>query len=411
MPSGVGLLSYIPTWSYILTCQMTLESSMVPSMDLLGFWSYVHTDDEVDMGRATQLAKDIAANYEATKGERIELFLDRDDLHWGDAWLDRVDEALSNVAFFIPVITPLYFTRLECRRELQFFVNKAEKLGVTEIILPILYRDVPALHEADPTDPLMKTIKQIQWRSWTELRLKDRFSSEYRTAVDELAVELVRRVMVVESKDVVSAVESADDSAEEGEAGTLDKIAALEEAMPRWTESLSAISEEIDRIGKIMSQGTVDIERGTKSGKGTAARLTVARRVAQELGGPVENIEVLGQTFATSLAEIDEGVRTLLIEGAAQLQESNDPAELAQYCEFVGTIRGLVIASREGLGSVKQMVASSQPLEKMSKDMRMPLRRLRSSLTAMAQAQEITDAWGVVVDESSIDCQGSAKQS
>ena len=43
--------------------------------ELLGFWSYVHKDDDVDMGRVTQLARDIVANYEAIKAEEIRLFL------------------------------------------------------------------------------------------------------------------------------------------------------------------------------------------------------------------------------------------------------------------------------------------------------------------------------------------------
>jgi len=163
-------------------------------VDLLGFWSYVHADDDVDMGRVTHLGKDIVSNYEAIKAEGINLFLDRDDLHWGDIWRDQVDEALSNVAFFIPVITPRYFTRPECRRELQFFVTKADRLGITELILPILYIDVPELHEDEPNDPLMQIVKRIQWTPWLEYRFEDRVSGRYRGAVDQLARELVRRV-------------------------------------------------------------------------------------------------------------------------------------------------------------------------------------------------------------------------
>ncbi len=96
-----------------------MSSTLVTSrsaMDLLGFWSYVHANDEVDMGRVTQLAIDIVGHYRAITGESIRLFLDRDDLHWGDQWREQVAEALSNVAFFIPVVTPRYFQRVESRR-------------------------------------------------------------------------------------------------------------------------------------------------------------------------------------------------------------------------------------------------------------------------------------------------------
>src|SRR4051812_29292169 len=102
------------------------------------------------MGRVVQLAKDIVAHYEALTAEKIELFLDRDDLRWGDQWRDKIDESLANVAFFIPVVTPRYFTRVECRHELQFFANRTEKLGIRALILPILYIDVPGLREDEP---------------------------------------------------------------------------------------------------------------------------------------------------------------------------------------------------------------------------------------------------------------------
>jgi hypothetical protein len=89
--------------------------------EMLGFWSYVHADDEMDWGRISNLARDIVGHYEGLRAEKIELFLDRDDLHWGDQWRHKIDAALSNVAFFVPVITPRYFASAECRRELQFF--------------------------------------------------------------------------------------------------------------------------------------------------------------------------------------------------------------------------------------------------------------------------------------------------
>src|SRR5450759_3492639 len=50
--------------------------------DLLGFLSYVHADDALDDGRIQDLGRDIVGHYEAITAEAIELFLDRDDLHW-----------------------------------------------------------------------------------------------------------------------------------------------------------------------------------------------------------------------------------------------------------------------------------------------------------------------------------------
>lgn len=377
--------------------------------DLLGFWSYVHADDELDGGRATQLGRDIVGHYEAAKNEVIKLFLDHDDLHWGDQWRDQIDEALSNVAFFIPVITPRYFGRVECRRELQFFADRAEQLHISELILPILYIDVPELHEDMPKDPLMRIVKRIQWEPWTELRFADRTSPEYRMAVDKLARELVRRVAAVEATDIVAAAEAIEDSASDGsgDPGVLERLAALEEAMPRWSETMIAIGKEIEAIGNVMERGTTDMDKGEAQGKGFVARLTVARRVANELAEPVERLEGLGQFFVSDLSEIDAGIRVLLQRIEEEVVE--DPSHLVEVCEFLQTIRDLSNSAHEGLGAVEGMITASASMDGMSKDMRAPLRRMKNSLTSMFEAREITDEWAALVDAADIDCSGLAR--
>lgn len=373
---------------------------------MLGFWSYVHADDNVDMGRVVQLGRDIVANYEAITAESVELFLDLDYLHWGDTWRDRIDEALSNVAFFVPVLTPRYFKSPECRRELQFFVGRAGALGIDELILPILYIEVPELNEDEPSDPLVKMVKSIQWRSWTAFRFADRSAGEYRQAVHDLAQELDHRIRTVEKVDVAAVMAERAEAAADSEAGTLDKIAALEVAMPRWSKTLEAITAQMEGIGLIMDQATSDLGRGDRQGKGAAARLVVARRVAQELETPVSEIEHLGQQFAVDLAEIDSGVRTLLEEGALQVTQAGgvDNVSLDEYCDFVGSIRLLADATKEGLGSVEGMISAVQNLERMSKDMRSPVRRLRASLTAMMEARETTAGWVELADQLGVSC-------
>src|SRR3954452_5800638 len=117
--------------------------------NLEGFWSYVHADDEADQGRVAQLARDVVDQFKMLTGDEIDLFLDQDALEWGDRWKDKIDDSLASVAFFIPVITPRYFRSAECRRELQFFARRARELGVSELVLPLLYVDFPALHEQD----------------------------------------------------------------------------------------------------------------------------------------------------------------------------------------------------------------------------------------------------------------------
>lgn len=378
-------------------------------MDLLSFWSYVHADDEVDHGRVVQLGKDIVDNYQALTTESLELFLDRDDLHWGDEWRAKVDESLSNVAFFIPVITPRYFTRVECRRELKFFADRTRKLNIRALILPLLYIDVPALDEDDPDDDLVALVKEIQYERWTDLRFAERSSEQYRRAVDKLARELVQRVAAVERVDIVAEVTASasddGDGEDDGEdPGFLEKMALLEEAMPRWVETLTSIGEEIERIGSIVQDAAQDMSRTDKEGKGFAARLTIARRVANEMSGPVEEIERLGKSYAVDLADIDDGMRDLLQLGGREAIDDETGESRQGFCSFMEVLRQLAEESDEGLGGIEGMVDASRPLDRMSKDMRPVLRRMRASLTALSEARTIIRSWVELGDSLGVDC-------
>jgi TIR domain len=106
-------------------------------------------------------------------GEKIDLFLDRDDIAWGEDWRNKIDESLSSVGFFIAILTPRYFKSAECRGELQRFARRAENLGIKELVLPLLYVDVSSLHEDAPDDPLVALVKTFQWVDWSELRFSD----------------------------------------------------------------------------------------------------------------------------------------------------------------------------------------------------------------------------------------------
>jgi len=83
-----------------------------------GFWSYAHEDDMLDGGNILKLSRLIMEEYNLLSGEPLSLFVDRNDIAWGEEWRERINSSLAETTFFIPIITPRYFTRPECRREL-----------------------------------------------------------------------------------------------------------------------------------------------------------------------------------------------------------------------------------------------------------------------------------------------------
>lgn len=370
------------------------------------FWSYVHRDDEAEGGRISQLARHVVAQYNMITGIGINLFLDRDDLEWGDEWREKVDASLAAVAFFIPVLTPRYFQSAECRRELNFFLRRASDLGVRDLVMPILYIDVPDLHVEEPSDPAISLVKPFQWVDWTELRFEDLDSGQYRRAVAGLATRLADAATKIEQVDVTSAAlklgEREGTEAPDEEPGVLDQMARAEEAMPQWVETMEAIVREIEVIGEVAASAGADIERGNAQGKGIAARLTILRSFAQALNEPSRAIEELGARFTTQLNDVDVGIRTIIDRAPGEVQEN--PGARSDTCEFYDTLRTMAASAEEGFGGLTGMVNSIAPVENMSRDLRPALRRLRKGLTLITEGREVIQEWVALIDASPIVC-------
>jgi TIR domain len=218
-----------------------------------GFWSYVHADDQAEGERISRLARDVAAQFEMLTGEPLALLLDRDAIKWGEVWRDKIDSSLASVAFFIPVLTPRYFMSAECRRELQFFARQATRLGIKELVLPLLYVDVPSLHDETAGDDLIRLVRTFQWEDWRELRFFDVAAEGYRRGVAELAARLVEANRQLEKADRTAIALQADDSlrrAVDDSPGFLDQIATAEETLPGWWKQSKRLVEISSTLGR-----------------------------------------------------------------------------------------------------------------------------------------------------------------
>jgi hypothetical protein len=369
-----------------------------------GFWSYAHADDDAEGGRIADLARAVAAEYEMQMAEELPIFLDRDSLNWGDDWEERVDEALVSGFFFIPVLTPRYFQSEQCRRELQVFLQRAQVLNLTALVLPIRYIDFAALNEADPSDDLLKGVQRIQWEDWAELRLEDSASSLHRKGVAKMAKALGSASVEAQAVDFAAAAQEAvEGSVEYGEEpGFLDRMARTELALPDWQLTMGAIMEHVDEVGRLVGDASGKINTQAAAGKGFAARLTVARQLAESLEGPAQGVLDLSRDFTEQLTTVDSGFR-IIIERASE-EIAADPSARTGICDFFEMIRGLAGASREGLGQFKQLADSVTTVEHLSMDLRPPLRKFRQGVTVLADGIQVTDAWVRLIDESGIDC-------
>ena len=376
-----------------------------------GFWSYVHTDDQAEGDRISRLAKDVAGQFEMLTGEVLDLFLDKDAIKWGEAWRDKIDASLASVAFFIPVLTPRYFMSPECRRELQFFARQSARLGIRELVLPLLYVDVPSIHDETTKDDLIGLVRTFQWEDWRDLRFVDATAEAYRRGVARLATRLVEANRQVEKANLTAIALQADeipDRTVDDSPGFLDQMATFEDTLPKLLETVEAIGRDIEIIGRVMQEATADIQQGDRQARGFAARLLVARKVARQLSEPAERVWSFGNVFASQLHDVDQGIRIIIERAAAEVQQN--PDSRTAVCSFFDAVRSMSVAVHVGLNSAQQMIDAVGPIEKMSRDLRPVLRRLRQGLTTMVEAREVSDEWVQLIDGSGVGCGDGAVQ-
>lgn len=359
-------------------------------LEAVGFWSYAHADDEAEGGRILQLADLVKAQYAAvTGGDELRLFIDRDDLEWGDEWRPKIEEALGVITFFIPVVTPRYLKSPECRSEFLKFAGHAKSLGQEELLLPIHYMDVPALTEGESEDEVVQTIKKTQWVDWRYLRFKDEGSGEHREAVHKLAQKLVTIARTEEERPATPPEEEAGTEGEQ--LPYLDQLALAEQVMPQWEQTLLRVPSVLEQIADIVARGTQAIEASDQQGKGFAGRLRVSREVAEELAEPAKRLRDIGAEYASHLVQVDPAILILIREAEGNPDEYRDPQNGLR--DLFRAVLAMTTASREASEGVGVMEAATQQMSKLSRDLRKPGADISAGLRHFMDGQARFDEW------------------
>lgn len=385
------------------------------ALEVGGFWSYVRSDDEAEKGRIVRLARELQAQYALATGEELELFVDR-DIEWGEDWREKIDQALAQITFFIPIVTPRWFQSEECRREFVRFFERAEALGVTDLVLPLYYAEVEGF-DRESENEVVARIARINYEDWRELRLEDFDSADHRKGVEALVRRLkgIRDSVAerpVASMEVIHGGRSEDGSdgasgmpgAEEEPPGVIDELAKMEETLPRlgaYMEELNSLSEEITLS---VQEAAARIERADNANKGFAGRLAAARALADELRPRSSRIVELGTQYGTDLFDASSGVQALI--GLAGNVTSEEDRKAA--CELFSTLREVGRQGAEFASLLDETVTTTEELARMSRDLRPPIREIQDGLRRFKDGQNVIDLWVNLIDESPLDCSSYA---
>jgi hypothetical protein len=366
-----------------------------------GFWSYVHADDDGDEGRILQLAADLQSEFAAITAGSLELFHDRTSLEWGDDWRARIDEAIAQAAFLIPIVTPRYFASQECRSELLAFASHARTAGVEDLVLPVYWIEVRELEHDPSVDEVVALVAARQRQDLRAVRLTDRSSSVYRQAIYRLASALAERSeRLGTAVTVVPTLTSVTDdrSRADGGPGLVETLGEGEVALEAITPLMGEIGRQVETVTSLMTAATEDTDAAEARGQGFAARVSIAAKLADALKEPAGRIAHLGQQYVAMLMQADPAVRALIeARHAAQDQAAQDQ-ETAQ--ELVDAIRALVSGSEIAMEQLRQLVSAAEEVARMSSTMRPVLRELNRGLQAVLDGSGIFAEWNRLLEES-----------
>jgi hypothetical protein len=176
---------------------------MVQQRIAAAFWSYVHADDEHENGRITRLRERLERSIQFQSGIRdFRIFQDRRDIGWGQKWQGFISGSLEQALLLFPVITPSFFSSIECRKETQAFQVRQTALGRDDLILPLYYFTADPMEDADHAapDPAERELAALfnahQREDWRTLRRAGENDPAYIQAIErmaEMAVAALRR--------------------------------------------------------------------------------------------------------------------------------------------------------------------------------------------------------------------------
>ena len=355
---------------------------------LVGFWSYVRDDNAAEGGQITRLATRVRDEYAMLTGDELRVFVDREDILWGQEWQQRIDGALTDTAFFVPVVTPRYFRSEACRAELLTFAGHAASLGVSELLMPLYYVDVPDMSPGSD-DELVALVAKTQYFDWRALRLEAEDSAEYRKGVNAFAQRLAS-IVAASPEPAPSVVEAEPD--EDESPGYLEVMAEAEEAINRVPDLLERLNEIMGTVGEAVTAAN----SASESSEGFPARLAATHRLAMAIDEPSEEFKSVAKSYATEMVSTDAGVLTLI----RQIEEGEISADdQAAVPGFFNSIRELSDTFAEVSGQIDSFLAILPATAGMSKVLRKPMRNLQEGLRAMKDGNAVVSEWRRRIDE------------
>jgi hypothetical protein len=355
------------------------------------FISYRRDDDLAFGGVVDRLKKDLTGRFEAITGRRIEVFVDRDDIGWGEEWRERIYDSIKFATFFIPVLTARYFDSQSCREEFLAFYNNARELGVTELITPLVLAGMEKLQAAEDSEPAALAMKlqcmiiaddylegfdSAAWNKKVNLMVKSLDSSLTR-AESSLAAGEVRLGLEL-PKPAASLSNGDDDSSLDG-VELLEVQSRVDGLNLRLPDTLGRFQQFTELL-----MSTLDEEFFSKN---EAQKKVIALNLAKEISKPAEDFREAAAALQSETSELDAQLRMIIKEFASMSSVEGR----SMLDSLIGGIQ------LDGIETVRGGMAKVSDMFKMASMMNVNLRRAiqpaQKGVRSLNATLDIIDQW------------------
>ncbi|MER5673352.1 toll/interleukin-1 receptor domain-containing protein [Pseudonocardia alni] len=375
--------------------------AMTPGADqapIRCFLSYVHSDDAV-LGVVEDFKHSLESFAHSDRGRRLEVFLDRQSIGWGDDWQEEIREGVSGAMVFMPLLTRRYFESVACREELLAFYNGADELAATDLLLPVVILGKSFIR-IDSDDFVVHVVASRQYRDLQNAVIAGPGTAEWRRALIDLANDLVDAVERIEAKfepvphDSMSVTPTGDE-ADGGAAaelpddapGLLDLDETLGRKLMDIHDGFEEMTEILDELNTVFVEGSARIQQSSASkGPNNPAIL----RFAQEAKPVAERFEAVGTRMERTASAADGEFRQL-----CDLLSSPGTEELREkMAESIAGAEGF----QATLNAIDEFLPTLRPLEVTSAGIRRSLKPMRKGTNSVRTAVAIIRAWPGLIE-------------
>lgn len=296
---------------------------MPNDINVRGFLSYVHADNETFGGIAEKLKGHLEGYFEASTGRKLELFLDHGSIGWGTNWRDKINASVEGATVFMPVVSLRYFESEACRQELFAYYDTAGRLGVKRLILPVVIAGSDGISATDERREV-RIVEELQYRNIEDAVIAGYDSPEWRSEIRWMAQQLRDRLEEVESTLAAHDEESVvlPDEPAEMRAEDFD-VADASGRLNNFNVTVQKVGEALNAFGDDASAAFAGQPGGSQSAQ--RAFFTAA---ADKIRNSAAEVGRLGRKMEGEASQVDSDIRILLSElDAIDIPQATEQSE------------------------------------------------------------------------------------